>query len=193
MASASWSWKRWLSFKSWYCLKQNKETKERNKTRNILKMKSFFICENLGARWTCQVLLFLGPLGCSNLRSLRHFFFAPCYSPLLIHNQAVLYKLCPIRWITILLSSHEVLKAEVPLGMWGEMDICHTETQDKGCHGGHAHQAPLSLFTQYSSFYGDLEELTGKNTNVDIMLAKFNTLWGKKMANVYWFTALGLY
>lgn len=52
------------------------------------------------------------------------------------------------------------------------MDICHTETQD----GGHAHQAPLSLFTQYSSFYEDLEELTGKNTNVDIMLAKFNTL-----------------
>lgn len=77
--------------------------------------------------------------------------------------------------------------------MWGEMDICHTETQGKVCHGGHAHQAPLSLFTKHSSFYGDLEELTGKNTNVDIMLAKFNTPWGKKMTNVYWFTALSLY
>lgn len=156
-------------------------------------MKSFFVCENLWARWTCQGLLFRVPLVTLILRTLRHFFFVPCNSPLLIHNQSVLYKLCPTHWITTLLSCHEVLKAEVPLAMWGEMNICYTETHSKGCHGGHAHQAPLSLLTQYLSCYGDLEELTGKNTNADIMLAKFNTLWGKKMTNVYWFTALGLY
>lgn len=58
--------------------------------------------------------------------------------------------------------------------MRGELGICPRETLDKGCGGEHAHKVPSSSSTQASSFHGDLEELTGKNTNVDIMSARFN-------------------
>lgn len=64
------------------------------------------------------------------------------------------------------------MKCEKLRYLWGW--YCPRETLDQESCGKHAQWAPSSSSTQLSCFHRDLE-LTGKNTNDDIMLTRFNT------------------